>query len=91
MRFVLFPNTNLIKLTAKLDGSWGQNSVDVEQRLSPFTQGQGYEMAFLPTKRGCVIYVNGVYLITYVKTSSMASAIDTIFYKFKVEVSEISF
>ena len=84
--------TNFIRMHARLNGMWeNKYRVDVQQGLFPFTEGHSYRIDFIITKQGFVVYVNDVYLMTYDKTVSLLSSIDTIFYKFEHEVSDISF
>ena len=91
LRFLLHPDLYLVKLNAKLDGSWSGNSMDLEHEISPFTEGQVFRIGFLITRNGFLIHMNGVFLRIYNKTSSLTGSIDTIFYSFDERVSGISF
>ena len=91
LRFLLHPDLYLVKLNAKLDGSWSGNSMDLEHEISPFTEGQVFRIGFLITRNGFLIHMNGVFLRIYNKTSSLTGSIDTIFYRFDERVCGISF
>ena len=93
LRFARYAETtNYIRLNAKTDGKWSkQNIRDAAPGLFPFTEGEDYEIDVLTTRRGFMIYINSIYVMTYNVTISKAELIDAMLYKFEEEVSAIIF
>ncbi|GFR71271.1 galectin [Elysia marginata] len=94
IRFAESPNSNasFIRLNSMFNDTW---SVETERNLPlelfPFAEGENYEINFLTTSHGFIVYVNGVYLITYSLSISKAEFIDSMRLKFGPELNYVSF
>ncbi|KAK3772479.1 hypothetical protein RRG08_043694 [Elysia crispata] len=93
LRFTRYAETtNYIRVNAKTDGEWSQENIrDAAPALFPFTEGEDYEIDVLTTRRGFMIYINSIYVMTYNVTISNAELIDAMHYRFAEEVSAIIF
>ena len=59
--------------------------------FNPFVEGEDYEIDILPTRHGYVIYVDGLYALTYDVTISLAGDIAFMRSKGAQEIYDISF